>query len=157
MRRSRSSIWHMLSRLDANTKMGEGGFTKYTLAVALNVGVQRIEDWIARGWLNGREIESGQARRTIILAEDFCDFCRKHTKDVIGNRLSKERLDFVCHFVFPPSHAELLPVRESKEERNAYDALAKDKDRDEDELENPPGKLPPKRSEETDDELEELA
>ena len=154
MRRSRSSIWHMWHRLDANANLGKGGFTKYTLAVVLNVEVQRIENWIARGWLKGREIESGQARRTIILAEDFCDFCRKHTKDVIGNRLSKERLDFVCHFVFPPGHAE-LPVRESKKERNACDAQAKDKD--EDEPENPPEKVPPKGSEESDDELEELA
>jgi hypothetical protein len=54
-------------------------------------------------------------------AEDFCEFCRQHTRDVVGNRLSRERLDFVYHFAFPPSHAELLPVRESKKERNAYE------------------------------------
>ena len=30
-------------------------------------------------------------------------------------------LNFVQAFVFPPSHAELLPVRESKKERAAYD------------------------------------
>ncbi len=59
----------------------------------------------------------------IIGAEDFCEFCREHTKDVVGNRLSKERLDFVYHFAFPPSHAELLPVRESKKERDAYEEL----------------------------------
>ncbi len=51
---------------------------------------------------------------------DFCEFCRNQTKDVVGNRLTKERLDFVYHFAFPPSHAELLPVRESKKERMAY-------------------------------------
>jgi len=59
---------------------------------------------------------------TFAEAEDFCEFCRKHTRDVVGNRLTEERLDFVYHFVFPPSHAELLPVRESKKERNAYGA-----------------------------------
>ncbi len=57
----------------------------------------------------------------VIEAEDFCEFCRQHTKDVVGNRLTEERLDFVYHFVFPPSHAELLPVRESKKERTAYE------------------------------------
>jgi hypothetical protein len=31
-------------------------------------------------------------------------------------------LNFVKDFVFPSSHAELLPVRESKKERAAYDA-----------------------------------
>jgi hypothetical protein len=37
-----------------------------------------------------------------------------HTKDVVGNRLTKERLDFVYPFAFPPTHTELLPVRENK-------------------------------------------
>ena len=57
----------------------------------------------------------------MIEAEAFCDFCRKHTRDVVGNRLTEERLDFVYHFVFPPSHATLLPVRDSMKERNAYE------------------------------------
>ncbi len=48
--------------------------------------------------------------------------------DVVGNRLTKERLDFVYHFAFPPSHAELLPVRESKKERSAYEAQLKEED-----------------------------
>jgi len=67
-------------------------------------------------------------RRTVrtIDAENFCEFCRQHTKDVVGNRLTKERLDFICHFVFPPSHAELLPVRESKKERNGYEVQLRD-------------------------------
>jgi hypothetical protein len=54
-------------------------------------------------------------------AEEFCNSCKKHTKEVVGNRLTEERLDFVYHFVFPPSHAELLPVRESEKEREAYE------------------------------------
>jgi len=151
MRRSRSSIWHMLYRLDANAKMGKDSFTKYTLALALHVDTQRIEEWIARGWLKGQEIMCGQTKRVIIQAEDFCDFCRKHTKDAVGNRLSKERLDFVYHFAFPPSHAELLPVRESKKERDAYETQTKD------ESERPPGKFGPKKSETPSDEGEEIA
>jgi hypothetical protein len=121
MRRSESSIWHMLQRLGANAKMGKDSFTKYTLAVALHVRPEQIESWIARGWLKAREVEMGHGKRVVIEAEDFCEFCRQHTKDVVGNRLSKERLDFVYHFAFPPSHAELLPVRDSKKERHAYE------------------------------------
>src|SRR6266852_3389300 len=37
----------------------------------------------------------------------------------------QKRLDFVYHFVFPPSHAELLPVGESKKERTAHEARLK--------------------------------
>lgn len=58
-----------------------------------------------------RQLESG---RVVIDAADFCEVRKMHTRDVVGNRLTKERLDFVCHFAFPPSHAELLPTRQSK-------------------------------------------
>jgi hypothetical protein len=122
MRRSQSSIWHMLQRMGANAKMGKDNFTVYTLAEALHVRPEKIREWISRGWLKARQVETGKALRVIIEAEDFCEFCRKHTRDVVGNRLTEERLDFVYHFVFPPSHAGLLPVRESKKERNAYGA-----------------------------------
>jgi hypothetical protein len=122
MRRSQSSIWHMLQRMGANAKMGKDSFTKYTLAVALHVRPEKVQDWIARGWLKARDVGTGRGKRMVIEAKDFCEFCRQHTRDVVGNRLTEERLDFVYHFVFPPSHAELLPVRESKKERNAYGA-----------------------------------
>ena len=124
MRRSESSVWHMLYRLGANAKMGKDSFTKYTLAVALQVRPETVETWINRGWLNATETEAGRGKRIVIQAADFCEFCRQYTKDVVGNRLTKERLDFVYHFAFPPSHAELLPVRESKKERQAYDELS---------------------------------
>jgi hypothetical protein len=120
LRRSQSAIWHMLQRLGANVKMGKDSFTKYTLAVALHVRPEKIQDWIVRGWLKTREVETGRGKRVVIEAEDFCEFCREHTKDVVGNRLTRERLEFVYHFAFPPSHAELLPVRDSKKERDAY-------------------------------------
>lgn len=126
MRRSHSSIWHMLYRLGANAKMGKDSFTKYTLAVALHVRPETVETWITRGWLKAREMETARGKRLIIDAEDFCEFCKQHTKEVVGNRLTRERLDFVYHFAFPPSHAELLPVRESKKERNAYEEQLND-------------------------------
>jgi hypothetical protein len=151
MRRSESSIWHMLYRLGANAKMGKDGFTKYTLAGALHVRPETVEGWITRGWLNARKMETGRGKRIVIEAEDFCDFCRLHTKDVVGNRLTKERLDFVYHFAFPPSHAELLPVRESKKERTAYEALFNE------DGEGPPPSFGPERSEETGDAPERTA
>jgi hypothetical protein len=151
MHRSPSSIWHMLQRLGANAKMGKDSFTKYTLAVALHVRPETVASWITRGWLTAREVETQRGKRVVIEAEDFCEFCRKHTKDVVGNRLTKERLDFVYHFAFPPSHAELLPVRESKRERSAYEALF-----NEDE-EGPPPSFGPERSEETGDAPERTA
>jgi hypothetical protein len=118
LRRSESSIWHMLYRLGANAKMGKNSFTKYSLALALHVRPEAIERWITIGWLKARQIETGRGKRIVIDAEDFCEFCKEHTKDVVGNRLTRERLEFVYRYAFPPSHAELLPVRESKKARN---------------------------------------
>jgi hypothetical protein len=151
MRRSQSSIWHMLYRLGANAQMGKDHFTKYTLAVALHVRPEAVVSWISRGWLKAREVETSRGKRVVIAAEDFCEFCREHTKDVVGNRLTSERLDFVYHFVFPPSHAELLPVRESKRERSAYEAQSKE------DLDRPPEAFGPDRVEERGDSLEGIA
>jgi hypothetical protein len=122
MRRSESSIWHMLYRLGANAKMGKDSFTKYTLAVALHVRAETVESWMNRGWLKATEVETSGGKRAVIQAEDFCHFCREHTTDVVGNRLTKERLDFVYRFAFPPSHADLLPVRSVLKEERAYAA-----------------------------------
>src|SRR5262249_11896741 len=94
----------------------------------------QIEAWISRGWLTAKEVAAGKLKRVIITGEDFCDFCKQHTKDVVGNRLTKERLDFVYRFAFPPGHAELLPVRERKQERNAHKARMAEEEIDE----NPP-------------------
>jgi hypothetical protein len=131
MRRSESSIWHMLYRLGANAKMGKDSFTKFTLAVALHVRPQTIESWINHGWLNAKELDNGRGKRVVIDAEAFCVFCRLHTKDVVGNRLTKERLEFVYHFAFPPSHAELLPVRSAQKEECAYEAQVRQEEFDE--------------------------
>ena len=121
LRRSQSSVWHMLRRIGANAKMGRDSFTIYTLALALHVRPEKVQEWIARGWLGTREVKTAAGVRTIIEAEDFCEFCRRHTRDVVGNRLSRERLEFVYHFAFPPGHAELLPVRASKKERTDHE------------------------------------
>ena len=59
-------------------------------------------------------------QRQIIDAADFCDFCKQNRREILGNRLNADRLNFVQTFVFPPSHMELLPVREAKKEQAAY-------------------------------------
>jgi hypothetical protein len=102
--------------------MGQDWFTKYTLAEALHIRAEEVERWIRLGWLKSRVMEAGKLQREIIDADDFSDFCNGHSREVVGRRLNVERLNFVKDFVFPPSHAELLPVRESKKERAAYEA-----------------------------------
>jgi hypothetical protein len=110
----------MLHRLGASARMGQDWFTKYTLAVALHTRAEEVQRWISLGWLKCRLVQTGRLQREIIDADDFTAFCKQHGKEVLGRRLNADRLNFVKDFVFPPSHAELLPVRESKKERAAY-------------------------------------
>jgi len=123
MRRSPGSVRAMLHRLGASAQMGRDWFTIYTLAEALHVRATEVRRWIQQGWLKARTVQTGRLKKEIIYAEDFADFCKRCRAIVVGHRLNTDRLDFVHNFVFPPSHAELLPVRESKKERAAYDAL----------------------------------
>jgi len=121
MRRSPGSIRSMLHRLGASARMGQDWFTKYTLAEALRIRAQEVQRWITLGWLKCRVVQTGKLQREIIDADDFTAFCKQHGKEVVGRRLNIDRLNFVKDFVFPASHAELLPVRESKKERAAYE------------------------------------
>jgi hypothetical protein len=122
MGRTRHSIFSKLYELGANANMGCDWFSVNSLSQALHVQPAIILKWIERGWLKTRPTQSGKQRRFIILADDFCKFCKRHAKDVVGRRLSLARLEFVHNYVFPPSHASLLAVRESKKERAAYDS-----------------------------------
>lgn len=120
MHRSLGSIRSMLHRLGASANMGKDWFTKYTLAEALHIRPQEVQRWIDLGWLKCRTVQTEALKKQIIEADDFSAFCKAHSREVVGRRLNLDRLNFVKDFVFPPSHAELLPVRESKKERTAY-------------------------------------
>ena len=110
----------MLHRLGASARIGQDWFTKHALAEALRVRASEVQTWIDRGWLQCRVVESDRLKRQLIDAKDFCDFCKEHHRQVVGNRLNIDRLNFVQTFVFPPNHAELLPVRSAKKEQHAY-------------------------------------
>jgi hypothetical protein len=110
----------MMQRLGLSAQIRKDSFSKYTLARALHVRVQRIEEWIGRGWLAASDLETGGVKRIIIEGKDFVQFCQDYTKEVVGDDLPLERLEFVCRYAFPPSHDDLLAVRESKKERAAY-------------------------------------
>jgi hypothetical protein len=135
MHRSPASLRSMLNRLGASAKMGRDWFTKSVLAEALHIRVEEVERWIKLGWLKSRLVSVGELKREIIDADDFSDFCKRHSREIVGRRLNSDRLAFVRTFVFPPSHTDLLSVRESKKERAAYQeqkgndaALASDQD-----------------------------
>lgn len=121
LHRSYSSTRTKLHRLGVTARMGQDWFTLYVLAKALHIDEDEVRRWIDRGWLKCRVVPSGKLKRVIITADDFAKFCRTHRSQVVGRRINPERLEFIRTFVFPPSHADLLPVRDSKKERAAYE------------------------------------
>jgi len=121
LRRPPASVRSMLHRLGASARMGQDWFTMHALAEALHVRAEEVQRWIARGWLKCRMVGTNGLRRALIDAEDFCEFCKEHRGEIVGNRLNADRLNFVQTFVFPPSHADLLPVRSAKKEQAAYE------------------------------------
>jgi hypothetical protein len=128
LRRSSGSIRTMLHRLGANARMGQDWFTKHALAEALHIRVDEVQKWIDRGWLKCRVVGYEGLRRQLIDADEFCEFCKRYRKEVVGNRLNIERLNFVQNFVFPPTHAQLLPVRSAKKEQEAYDEQVREEE-----------------------------
>jgi hypothetical protein len=112
LHRTPGSVYRMLRRLGASAQMGREWFTAITLAQALHISPQEVQKWIDRGWLRSRLVETGMLRKQIIDADAFAEFCRQHRAEIIGRRLSADRLEFVRTFVFPPSHTQLLNVRE---------------------------------------------
>jgi len=125
LRRSPASVRSMLHRLGANARMGQDWFTRSTLAEALHVRAEQVQKWIDWGWLKCRIVHTGRLKKEIIDAADFCEFCKRHRTEIVGRRLNSDRLSFVQTFVFPPSHMELLPVREAKKEQAEYEAQMK--------------------------------
>jgi hypothetical protein len=101
--------------------MGEDWFTKHALAGALRIRADEVQKWIDRGWLKCRTVGADGLKRQLIDADEFCQFCKQHRREIVGNRLNMDRLDFVQTFVFPPSHTELLPVRSARKEQASYD------------------------------------
>jgi len=85
-------------------------------------------DFLNRGFLyfSDRIVQTGRLKKQIIDAADFCEFCKRHRTEIVGRRLNSDRLSFVQTFVFPPSHMELLPVREARKEPAEYEAHLKE-------------------------------
>jgi hypothetical protein len=103
LHRPPASVRSMLHRVGASARMGQDWFAKHALAEALHVRAEEVQRWIDRDWLKCRMVGTDGLQRALIDAEDFCEFCKEHRREIVGNRLNADRLNFVQTFVFPPA------------------------------------------------------
>lgn len=103
----------MLHRLGIGGRTGGEWFTKYSLSRALHTRPEEIQKWIDCGWLKSRALSSAGLQAKIIYAADFCEFVKEHGHAAVSRRLTYDALWFVQNYVYPPSHADLLSVRET--------------------------------------------
>jgi hypothetical protein len=124
LRRPPSSVRSMLHRLGMGGRSGREWFTKYSLSRALHTRPDEIQKWIDRGWLRSRSVTTAGTKANVIDPDDFCQFVKQHGHAVVSRRLTYEALWFVQHYVFPPSHADLLSVRGTYKKQVGSDAYA---------------------------------
>ena len=119
LRRPAGSVRSMLHRLGVGGKTGREWFTKFSLSRALHTRPDEIQKWIDRGWLRSRSVATAGTKANVIDPDDFCEFVKQHGHAVVSRRLTYEALWFVQHYVFPPSHADLLSVRGTYKKHDA--------------------------------------
>jgi hypothetical protein len=72
-------------------------FTKYTLVDVLHIRAEEVQEWIDRGWLKCRIVQTGRLKKEIIDAADFCGFCKHHCVEIVGRRLCFLPVTWNCY------------------------------------------------------------
>jgi hypothetical protein len=66
--------------------MGEDWFSTHSVTAALHIRAEQVQKWIDQGRLKCRRVHSGGLTRQIIVADDFCAFCKEHRHEIVGYR-----------------------------------------------------------------------
>lgn len=98
----------------------------YALARLLKKRPQIVRKWIESGELKAQNEGTEKLPRFMIFQEGLRKFVKEHRELITANRVDRERLKFIFEYVFPRSHEDLLRVRESKKEREAYEEQMQD-------------------------------
>ena len=93
----------------------------YAVARSLHKHPRVVREWIQSGALEAVNEGTERVPRWMISQKDLQRFEEKHRKLIAASHVDRERLRFICGYVFPVSHESLLRTRESKKEQAAYD------------------------------------
>lgn len=130
LRRQVHQIYGMCRRLGISTKARKESLSLYALARLLHKRPQIVRRWIAGGALQAENEGTTSVPRHMVSQDSLRRFCKDHPELIAGDRISQERLKFIFEYVFPRPHNDLLPVRESKKERAAYEKQMEEEEGD---------------------------
>jgi hypothetical protein len=101
-------------------------FSIHSLAVQMHVRKQEICYWIEQGWLEASRIEQNNSVSYKISPEALQKCLRTHLDELQKRNISSAAiLSVFREYCYAPKHTigeQLLPVREAKREREAYES-----------------------------------
>lgn len=128
LRRSPAQVYAMMHRMGISAKDHKESLSMYALARLLKKRPQIVRKWIESGELKAKNEGTQKLPRFMIFQDDLRKFVKEHRELITANRVDRERLKFIFEYVFPRSHEDLLRVRESKKEREAYEEQMQDEE-----------------------------
>jgi hypothetical protein len=117
--RTPEQVYAMMHRLGIS---GKSKFTDRITLYAVARGIHKhprvVRQWIQSKALHAENEGTDKAPRWMISQEDLQRFEKKHHKLIKASHVDRERLKFLCEYIFPSR--DDLGTRESKKERTAY-------------------------------------
>src|SRR5215468_2068028 len=119
--RTPTQVYGMMHRLGISGKKLTDKISMYAVARALSKHPRVVRQWIQSGALEAENEGTERVPRWMICQENLQRFEKKHRRLIAASHVDRERLRFICGYIFPPSHENVLRTRESKKERAAYE------------------------------------
>jgi hypothetical protein len=131
LHRTPKQIYGAMQRLGMTKKAGTDRFSLYELSALLRKRPALIRKWILNGLLKAENEGTETFPRWLIAHQDVQQFLKKHQALIEAARVDQYHLNLLLEYVSPRPHTDLLPVRESKKERTAYEEQNREEEDDE--------------------------
>jgi hypothetical protein len=114
------TIYNLYQRYGYSIRQTGETFSLRQICSFLCVRRSQVLRWIEEGLLSVRKDKCDSRTYYAIHPDELRKFCTKNRELLVTRRLSPTRIEFLREYVFAPKHADLLRVRESKKEEEAY-------------------------------------
>lgn len=128
LHRTPKQLYGAMQRLGMTKKVGTDRFSLYELAALIKKRPALIRKWIQNDFLKADNEGTETFPHWLIAHKDVRQFLKKHQAVIQAARIDPYYLNRLQEMVTPRPHTDLLPVRESKKEREAYEEQDREDD-----------------------------